>query len=962
MARLNPLSFTPGPVIFFTSALYIALFAVLLTVHLRVPQYPSSLPNGVNLTQAWDDLKHITRKFHPYNSHENDHVRDFLLSRVKDIIKSKDLGSNQVEILDDNVANVTFSDANTTVYFEGTNIIIAIRGSDDDEPFHSPQSSPPGQRRRNNGGVLVNAHYDSVSSGYGATDDGVGIVTVLQLLSHFTEPQNWPKRTIILLLNNGEEDFLNGAKAFMRNPISQIPHTFVNLEGAGAGGRATLFRSTDTEVTRYYKGSSHPFGTVVSADGFKKGLIRSETDYAVFYGELGLRGVDIAFMEPRARYHTVEDSTRETSINSVWHMLSAALATTSGLASDTSEQFSGSQDDREPNNGKVKTGYGSDGVWFDIFGKVFVIFQLHTMFALCVTLLVVAPLVLIGLTIGLSKANKNYLFARRVYAYSSDDDQPVYLYGWRGFFRFPIVFVIATAVVVALAYLVARVNPFIVYSSPFAVWSMMLSAWFAVTWFFSYGANVMRPTALQRMYALIWLYAGSFVLLTLVTVLANNFQMAGGYFILFYSAGIFVALVLSYLELFFAPPKTAFARHLDQTDDSRRNSESVSRPLTGTTSTARSDDRMPIDDDATETTSLLRGDRRSFARYSSRQESIDDGDRNRSDGVRRLDLKQPYPGEQEWSGKLPGWVWFLQLLLVAPVAIILVGQVALLVTSALYQTPSDGNSTLFIYILFAGITILLLAPIAPFIHRFTYHVPTFVFLVCLATVIYNLVAFPFSREHRLKVYFGQLVDCETGINTVTLTGLDGYIQRIAAEIPSAQGTHVNCTTPEITARKELITCSWAGLPAKVVEKVDPANKTYTNSWMDYSITKSNKTGQAVIRISGQNTRGCRINFDSPVTSLTVAGAVSDPRFNAVGETGTRELRLWHRKWSQPWDVSVTWNTKENSKLSGKVICLWSDANADAIPAFNEVLHYLPVWAIPSKISDGLVTGSKHFQI
>jgi hypothetical protein len=474
MARLNPLSFTPGPVIFFTSAVYIALFAALLTVHLRVPDYPSKTPDGVNLTQAWGDLEHITRRFHPYNSHANDDVREYLLARVKDIITSKKLGKDQVELIDDNISNVTFSEGTASVYFEGTNIIVAIRGSEDDEPFHSPQSSPPGERRANNGGVLVNAHYDSVSSGYGATDDGVGVVTVLQLLSYFTEHNNWPKRTVILLLNNGEEDFLNGAKAFMRHPISQIPHTFVNLEGAGAGGRATMFRSTDTEVTRYYKRSSHPFGTVVSGDGFKKGFIRSETDYKVFYGELGLRGLDIAFMEPRARYHTVEDSTRETSLNSVWHMLSAAIATTSGLASDTSEKFSSQERDHEPEDGKVKTGHGTDAIWFDIFGKVFVVFELHTMFALCVTLLVVAPLVLIALTFGLSKANKNYLFARKAYMYSSDDDHPVHLYGWRGFFRFPIIFVIATAVVIGLAYLVVRLNPLIVYSSPYSVWRYVI--------------------------------------------------------------------------------------------------------------------------------------------------------------------------------------------------------------------------------------------------------------------------------------------------------------------------------------------------------------------------------------------------------------------------------------------------------------------------------------------------------
>ena len=471
MARYNPFSFTPRPVIFFTTATYIALFTALLVVHLRVPTYPSKTPVGTNLTQAWTDLEHITRRFHPYNSHANDDVRKFLRSRIEDMVTSKQLGQDRVQVIDDYVANVTFSSGSASVYFEGTNIIVAIRGSEDHEPLGEHGSSPA-DRSPDNGGVLVNAHYDSVSSGYGATDDGVGVVTVLQLLSYFTEPEHWPKRTVILLLNNGEEDFLNGAKAFMRNTISMVPHTFVNLEGAGAGGRATLFRSTDTEVTRFYRQANHPFGTVVSSDGFKKGLIRSETDYSVFYGELGLRGLDIAFMEPRARYHTVEDSTRETSLNSVWHMLSAALASTSGLASVTGNEFSGPGD--HPAVGKVEAGRGTDAVWFDIFGRVFVVFQLHTMFALCVTLLVVAPLTLIGMTFGLSKAGKNYLFARRAYTHSSDDDHPVHLYGWRGFFRFPLVFVIASAAVIGLAYLVVRVNPFIVYSSPYAVWRYVL--------------------------------------------------------------------------------------------------------------------------------------------------------------------------------------------------------------------------------------------------------------------------------------------------------------------------------------------------------------------------------------------------------------------------------------------------------------------------------------------------------
>lgn len=485
---------------------------------------------------------------------------------------------------------------------------------------------------------------------------------------------------------------------------------------------------------------------------------------------------------------------------------------------------------------------------------------------------------------------------------------------------------------------------------------MMISAWISFAWFFSRAASAMRPSALQRMYGLIWLFVGSFILLAFVTVSANNYHLGGGYWALFYFGAVFAALLLSYLELFFAPKKSAYAQTFDVTEE---DSQPASRPLTGN-SVSRSEDRPLPDDEATETTSLLRGDQRSFARarHGSRR-----GSSAEEDEPRPLDLGHPYPGEQDWSGKLPSWIWIMQFLLLVPITVILVGQIALLLTSALYQTPSDGNSSLFIYLSFAALTTLLVVPAGPFAHRITYHIPTFLFLVCVGTVIYNLVAFPFSREHRLKVYFVQQVNLDTNVNTVSLTGVDGYVQQIVGQLPSAQGRHVNCSTPDVVTRKELKKCEWEGLPANVVPLQSRfSNKSRSDDWLDYKIVKGNNTDEAVIHVVGQNTRACRVLFDAPVRDLSVAGGVSDPRFKRTGEHGSREVRLWHREWSQPWDVSVSWDAKKNPKLSGRVVCLWSDANTGDIPAFDEIRHYLPIWAIPSKISDGLVEGYKHFEI
>jgi Peptidase family M28 len=433
---------------------------------------------GINLTEAWQDLQFLTNGYHPFNSHRNDEVRDWLLWRIQAILKRNGVGKGKdpaAIIFNDISSNLTFSssDSALSVAFAGTNIIVYIRGTEDEEgsfwesgakSSQSQFGESSNENQPKKGGVLVNAHFDSVPSGFGATDDGVGVISILQLISYFSHPDHKPKRGVVALLNNGEEDYLNGAYAFSQHPISSFPHTFLNLEGAGAGGRAVLFRSTDTEVTRFYKKSPYPFGTVISADGFKRGLVRSQTDYVVFNGDLGMRGLDVAFMEPRSRYHTMEDSARYTSKRSIWHMLSASLATMEGLTSDTSSEFDG----KAAGPGKVESGSGTDPVWFDLFGRVFVVFQLHTLFAISITLLVVSPLVLISLTALLVHLDKWYPFSS--IKTLPESEEHVQINGWRGLLRTPIIYIIATAALIGFAFLIVKINPYIIYSSPYAVW------------------------------------------------------------------------------------------------------------------------------------------------------------------------------------------------------------------------------------------------------------------------------------------------------------------------------------------------------------------------------------------------------------------------------------------------------------------------------------------------------------
>lgn len=986
MAKLsNPLAFTPLPVSILTTIVYAALFVGLIVVHVTVPPAPNSPPHGINITEAWRDLQRLTRSYHPYNTRSNGLVRDFLLERIEDLIsqngKNTSIESEKqkskapharaaandagVFVFNDEVSNLTFSSdskylrAGTSVYFEGTNILVYIRGLEDDPTqwWREKDGKPSGK-----GGVLVNAHYDSVSAGYGATDDGVGVVTILQLIKYYTTEGNTPRKGIVALLNNGEEDYLNGARAYSQHPISKFPHTFLNLEGAAAGGRASLFRTSDTEVTRAYKGSPYPFGSVISADGLEAGLVRSQTDYVVFNGILGLRGLDVAFIDNRARYHTDQDDTRHTSKASLWHMLSAAIETTKALTGDTGDEFEG-----ERGEGLVNSGNGSQGVWFDLFGRAFAVLQAHTMFALSITLLVVSPIALLLTLFVLYKADKFYIFTGGRLYHHPDGDEEVPLFGWRGFFRYPFILVASSAVPVAFAYLLTKYNALIVSSSEWAVWSMMFSSWIFVAWFISRTADFARPTALTRFYAYFWIVIIAWALLVVNVVFEKHMRLGGGYFALFYFASAFVSAWISYLELFALSRKSKYCH--EKMESSRRDSVSASQALSPEASehgpkdaTLQDGDEEP--EEATESTSLLgRNGRTTFANYSrtDNESAISEDQENEIVGK----AGKWFGDEQDWSSSLPRWTWIFQLLLSVPINVIILGQLGFLIVEGLHQTGSDGTSTFIIYLFMSIITILLFIPLLPFIHRFTWHVPIFLLLVLIGTLAYNLSAFPFSTQNRLKVYFQQYIDLETGNHTTSLTGLPPYIHTIVDSLPSAVSGPVDCKPAyaDLAIKDNRLNCQWSGLPPNVLNEKAPVLRLprHYSTWLSYNATLTSPN-TARFHFSGRQTRACRLEFSHPIYDVHVHGSShSDDRFPKVSAGGSKELRLWSRMWEKAWTVDVRWSDAVEG-MEGNVVCLWNDGNGKAVPALDEVRHFAPGWVAVSHLQGGLVEGRKSFTL
>lgn len=215
--------FTPIPTTLLALTTYIIITTVLLAIHFVPPRNipPQSRQNDmkISVVDAWHDLQHITRDwgYHPYNSHANDRVKEYLIERIHEILRNNKIGVEaghgngvMVQVVDDTVSNITFAAEvkGVTVYYEGTNFMVIVKGMKSVVADDKEEEKEKGRL----GAVLVNAHYDSVSTGYGATDDGAAVVTLLQLISYFTNPdtptEQRPRRDIMFLFNNGEEDYL----------------------------------------------------------------------------------------------------------------------------------------------------------------------------------------------------------------------------------------------------------------------------------------------------------------------------------------------------------------------------------------------------------------------------------------------------------------------------------------------------------------------------------------------------------------------------------------------------------------------------------------------------------------------------------------------------------------------------------------------------------------------------------
>lgn len=220
--------------------------------------------------------------------------------------------------------------------------------------------------------ILVSSHIDTVFSTEGAGDCSSCVGTMLELARGISQWAHGFKNGVIFLFNTGEEEGLNGAHSFItQHPWRNSIRFAIDLESMGIGGKSSIFQ-TDTHsraVETYANVAKYPSGQITSQDLFLSGAIKSATDFQVYKEVAGLPGLDFAFTDSSAVYHTKNDKLKLLKPGSLQHLGENMLAFLlhSARSLDLLKMEEKSDEGREENK----------PIYFDVLGMYMIVYSQH---------------------------------------------------------------------------------------------------------------------------------------------------------------------------------------------------------------------------------------------------------------------------------------------------------------------------------------------------------------------------------------------------------------------------------------------------------------------------------------------------------------------------------------------------------------------------------------------------------
>ncbi len=176
--------------------------------------------------------------------------------------------------------------------------------------------------------VLLMAHYDSVPTGPGASDDGSGVATILETLRALKASRPL-KNDVIAVFTDGEEAGMMGGQAIAEDKtlMRQIG-VALNFEARGTSGPSIMFETSKDNswlINQFSDNSPDPVATSLSSDMYKH--LPNNTDFTWLKSK-GIQGLNFAYIGDLERYHSELDNYWNIDESSIQHDGTYALSLT----------------------------------------------------------------------------------------------------------------------------------------------------------------------------------------------------------------------------------------------------------------------------------------------------------------------------------------------------------------------------------------------------------------------------------------------------------------------------------------------------------------------------------------------------------------------------------------------------------------------------------------------------------
>ena len=314
------------------------MFALaVLTLQTPRPRPHDAPPHLFSAQRAMDDVREISKAPHPLGSAENARVRAYLRQRLAD------LGFNVSEQRGDislRAGRRLEREGGSPATAQAVNLVAIRTGTRPD--------LPP---------LMLMAHYDTSPTSPGAADDSAGVAVILET-ARALSARNIEGRTLLVLLTDGEEIGLEGARIFFgQHPLAKAPGFIINLEARGGGGRVNMFETGkgDGPTVRAYAPIALKADggvTTTSIGSYLYERMPNGTDFTI-PRDMGLQGINLAFIGRAHQYHTDASTPENLDVGSVQQMGSQTLELASRLIAA----------DDLPRS-------GANRVYADLFGRV----------------------------------------------------------------------------------------------------------------------------------------------------------------------------------------------------------------------------------------------------------------------------------------------------------------------------------------------------------------------------------------------------------------------------------------------------------------------------------------------------------------------------------------------------------------------------------------------------------------